>query len=285
MTDHVPTTWLYIPAARAVELLPKAQRAADAVVIDLEDATHPSQRPSARRQIALALADPAPVPVVVRINPVDGPDFAADIDCVRPLLAAGRLNGLRLTKVAGPDQVATAWSALADVSGRPLLNCQLESADAVRQAHHIARCEGVATIMLGEADLRADLGLSRGEQADQGLLLARLTVVLACRAAGLGNPIGAAYTDLTNVDGLRQSSVELRRLGFYGRSVLHPRQVEVVRQVFAPTAEELSWANQVIERAAQMEDDGIASAALADGTFIDPAIVRQARLLLDRAGS
>ena len=83
-------TWLYVPASRLPELLPKAVACADAVVIDLEDAVHPTQRPEARRVLASTLVERQRVPVAVRVNRVGTDDFAADVQAVVPLLAAGR---------------------------------------------------------------------------------------------------------------------------------------------------------------------------------------------------
>ena len=277
-------TWLYVPASRADELLPKAVAGADGVCVDLEDAVHPAKRPAARAVLATALRRPQPVPVVVRVNPVGSDDFAADVAAVGPLLADGLVQGVRLPKVESAAEVAAAWAATRTFSSEPHLVPLLESALGVRHAHEIADAEGVAGLTLGESDLRADLGLPRGG-ADEGLLLARLTVVLASRAAGLPSPTGSVFPHVSDIDGLRASCAELRRLGFHGRSVIHPRQVAVVREAFTPTGDELDWATGVVDRAGGMDDDGVGATALADGSFVDPAIVRQARLILDRAAS
>lgn len=274
-------TWLYVPAPRIQDRLAKAVAAADAVVIDLEDATHPSERPAARAQLAGLAAQP--VPVAVRVNQVDSDDFAADVAAVGPLLAAGIVRELRLPKVESPEDVAAALAVTGRFAQAPHLACQLESARGLRFAHEIAASPGVCALMLGEADLRADLGLPRGEGADVGLLLARLTVVQAARAAGLPSPSGSVFANVKDVAGLSASCLDLRRLGFHGRSVIHPAQVQTVREVFAPTAEELAWATAVTDKAGAMDLAGTASVALDDGSFVDPAIVRQASDLLARA--
>jgi citrate lyase subunit beta/citryl-CoA lyase len=90
---------------------------------------------------------------------------------------------------------------------------------------------------------------------------------------------------VTDLDGLRRSCEALRRLGFYGRSVIHPRQVPVVRGAFAPRADELHWANEVLETVAAMDRSRSAAATLDDGSFVDPAILRQARLIHERANA
>jgi citrate lyase subunit beta/citryl-CoA lyase len=280
---HTAATWLYVPATRLPALLPKAVTGADAVVIDLEDAVHPAQRPEARRRLAATLTRCQPVPVVVRVNRVGTDDFIADMSTVVPLLEAGLVDGVRLPKVESAEEVAVAWAATSSARPDAHLVTLLESALGVRNAHAIAGAAGVHSIALGESDLRADLGLPRGDRADDGLLLARLTVVMAAAAAGLPAPTGSVFSNVTDADGLRQSCAELRRLGFYGRSVIHPRQVPTVREVFAPSAAEQDWASAVVTRAGSMDIGGVGAAALADGSFVDPAIVRQAQHILARA--
>lgn len=277
----MPATWLYVPAPRVPDRLAKAVAASEGVIIDLEDATHPSQRAEARELVAAVQQQP--VALAVRVNHVGSPDFALDVEAVGPLLAAGVISEIHLPKVESAADVAAALALTSAYSSFPHLGCLIESARGVRFAHEIAEAPGLVGISLGEADLRADLGLPRGERADDGLLLARLTIVQAARAAGLPAPRGSVFANVKDVAGLRASCVELRRLGFHGRSVIHPGQVQTVREVFAPTRNELAWARAVAERAGSMAGEGTASVALEDGSFIDPAIVRQAHDLIARA--
>ena len=279
----MPATWLYVPAPRVPDRLAKAGVASDGVIIDLEDATHPSQRPEARA----LLADLAPVTgtaLAVRVNHVHSDDFALDVAAVGPLLAAGVIAEIHLPKVESASDVAKALELTSRYADRRAhLGCLIESARGLRFAHEIAEAPGVCGISLGEADLRADLRLPRGERADEGLLLARLSVVQASRAAGLPAPRGSVFANIKDLEGLRTSCEGLRRLGFWGRSVIHPGQVATVRAVFEPTDAELEWAHSVASRAEGMELEGTASVALPDGSFIDPAIVRQAHDLIARA--
>lgn len=270
--------WLYVPASRLDTLLPKAVAASDAVVIDLEDAVHPDQRPAARRLIEEHLG-PLDTPVDIRINPVDSADFDDDLALVERM--APHVDGVRLPKVDSAHSARRAVAALASAFEGPFLVCQLESARGVAHAREIAEVTGVRSIMLGESDLRADLGVPRGDEA--GLTLARQAVVLASRAAGLERPIGSVYPSLDDEAGFRASTQLLRSYGFHGRSCIHPRQVAVVREVFAPTADELAWAREVVSTAEAMDEVSQGSARLADGSFIDPAIERQARAILRRA--
>jgi citrate lyase subunit beta / citryl-CoA lyase len=272
------TAWLYAPASRP-ELFAKARAAADGVVVDLEDAVLPSERAGARANLSRVEHSPE-TPVVVRVNPVGSDDFLLDVEAVTPLVRAGAVEAVRVTKVTTLADVDAAAEAVADWPVERPLICQLESARGVREAFAIAEHPAVAGIMLGEADLRADLGLPRGAAGIPGLTLARQTVVLASRAAGLPAPVASAFTQLDDAEGLRADTAALRDLGFHGRSCLHPRQVGVVREVFAPTADDVAWATAVVAAAEDAGRRGRGATTLDDGSFVDPAVERRARRIL-----
>lgn len=273
--------WLYVPAVRP-ERFAKAAAVADGVVVDLEDAVHPTRRAEARRALAPNLAEHLGVPVVVRVNPPGTADFAADVEALTPLVEAGLVTAVRVAKVDTPQDAAFAAAATAHWGPARRLICQLESARAVADAREIGSVPGVHSLMLGEADLRGDLGLPRGTGGDTGLGLARQQVVLASRALGLPSPVASAFTNVTDDAGLADSSAAMRALGFHGRSCIHPAQVPIVRAAFTPTPDEVRWANATVAAATEHGAEGAAAGTLPDGTFVDPAIVRQATVILAR---
>lgn len=273
-------TWLYVPAVRP-DLFAKAAAVADGIVIDLEDAVHPMRRAEARRGLLESLTEPLTAPVVVRANPPVTDDFARDVDALTPLVEAGLVAAVRVAKVDTPCDAMSAAEATAHWGPARRLICQLESARAVADAREIGAVPGVHSLMLGEADLGADLGLPRGA-GDAGLALARQQVVLASRALGLPAPVASAFTNVSDGAGLAASSAAMRALGFHGRSCIHPAQVPVVRAAFAPTAEEVLWAQDTVAAAGRQGDEATAAGTLPDGTFVDPAIVRQATVILAR---
>ncbi|MEV0720829.1 HpcH/HpaI aldolase/citrate lyase family protein, partial [Asanoa sp. NPDC050611] len=110
-----------------------------------------------------------------------------------------------------------------------------------------------------------------------GLAWARGWVVVAARAAGLPAPVQSVYTDVADLDGLRASTRQARAMGFVGRSVVHPRQIPVVHAVFTPSAAEVAAAEAVLAALRP----GEAAVLDADGRFVDAAVVRRARLVLD----
>lgn len=275
--------WLYVPATRP-DRFAKAAAAADGVVIDLEDAVAPDRRAEARAGLADAVGAGLGVPTVVRVNPPSTPDFEDDVACVAPLVHSGAVAAVRVAKVDGAADAERAAAATADWPVERRLICQLETARAVRDAHEIAAVAAVHSLMLGEADLRADLGLPRGVTSDDGLTLARQTVVLAARAAGLPSPLASAYVNVADLDGLDADCRRQRTLGFLGRSCIHPRQVDVVRSAFAPTDADVEWATAVLASARTMGEAGSGVATLADGSFVDAPVVRQAETVVALAG-
>jgi citrate lyase subunit beta/citryl-CoA lyase len=270
--------WLYVPATRP-DRFAKAAAAADGVVIDLEDAVAPAERARARDGLAAVIGDGLDAPTVVRVNAPSTDDFDADIAAVAPLVRRGAIAAIRVAKVDSAADAERAAAATADWGVPRRLICQLETARAVRDAHEIAAVDGVHSLMLGEADLRADLGLPRGTSHAEGLLLSRLTVVLAARAAGLPAPLASAFVNVSDAEGLAADSAAQRALGFLGRSCIHPSQVPVVREAFPPSQADIEWAESVLASAVSMEDEGSGVATLADGSFIDAPVVRQAQMI------
>jgi citrate lyase subunit beta/citryl-CoA lyase len=182
--DPLPLTWLYAPGDRPDVVVKALASGADVVLVDLEDAVAPDRKEYARDATAELLAEPPPVPVHVRVNALDGPLADADLKTLSPLPG---LSGLRLPKVTSPDDVVRVAEGATPAEGGAiplyaLLETALgiEHAFAIASAHHALR--GIA---LGEADLRADLGV----RDDAGLEWSRARLIVAARAAGLPPPV------------------------------------------------------------------------------------------------
>src|SRR6185437_11370484 len=133
----------------------------------------------------------------------------------------------------------------------------------------------------GEADLRADLGVSD----DAGLTWARSRVVVAARAAGLPAPVQSVYPDVANLDGLADSCRMGRALGFRGRAAIHPAQLPVIAEAYRPDPAEVEAARRVVEAFASATVTDTGAVALENGAFVDLAVVRQAERLLAEVNS
>lgn len=247
---------LYVPGSRPDRFDKAAGSGADVVILDLEDSVAPADRPAARAAVARWLPS-APLAVQVRVGAPGSDDLAADLGALPPGVP------LRLPKVSSPRQ-------LDEFEGREV-HVILETAMGIEQALVIASHRVVASVALGEADLAADLGLD-GENA---FAWVRSRVVVAARAAGLPAPMMSAYAALDDHEGLAASCLASRRLGFRGRTAVHPAQVPVIRAAFAPAEAEVAWARQVVDA---LEVRGVAR--LPDGSMVDAAMTRRAQSIL-----
>ncbi|MBO2447841.1 CoA ester lyase [Actinomadura barringtoniae] len=276
---------LYVPGDAPGKLAGAARWGADELIVDLEDAVPAARKAEARRAVADWLAGAPQGPRSwVRINP--GEAGAADLHAVTwPVLA-----GVCMAKAETYAQLIAVNDLLSELEkargiepGTFGIVPLLESASAVLDAPRLARAPRVVRLQIGEADLRADLGVEPGPD-ERELLFARSQVVLASAAAGIEAPMAPVSTDFRDLDGLRASTAALKRLGFGGRACIHPAQIQVVNEVFTPSADEVARAHDLIVRyeAAATAGDGVCVDA--DGRLVDEAVVRSARRLLARRG-
>lgn len=274
-------TLLYVPADRPDRVEKALRSEGSTVVIDLEDAVAPAAKDAARSWLVGSLADllertdrAQPGSVQLRVNAGGSPWHAADLTALTGLSPG---IGIRVPKVESPMQV----QQVARAGGGRALHLLVESALGLERAYDLAVADrAVRSIGLGEADLRADLGVT----GDDGLSWARSRVVCAAAAAGLEAPAMSVYADVADLDGLRESCLRGRALGMRGRAAIHPRQLPVIAAAFAAGADEVDRARQVLAAAERADHDGVGALALADGTFVDEAVVRQARRVLRDEG-
>jgi citrate lyase subunit beta/citryl-CoA lyase len=269
-------TWLYVPGDRPDRFAKAVDSGADAVILDLEDAVVPARKEYARAAVAEFLTELPAVPAFVRVNA--GPSVEQPLDLAAVAGAAG-LTGLRLPKVRSAGDVL-ALAARLDLNGadrhdQPVeLHPLVESAAGVEAAYTIASAHpAVASIGLGEADLRSDLGVP----GEEGLAWSRGRIVVAARAAGLPPPAMAAYPDVSDVDGLVTSCRTGRQLGFLGRSAIHPRQLPVIVEAFRPTQDEVARAVALLAAVDDAAARGSGTAVLSDGRFADRAMTGAAQ--------
>lgn len=270
-------SWLYVPA-HVQRFLERARDTdADAVIIDLEDAVPAADKAAARAGLADAVAGFAGrgLSVWVRVNSVGSSWWTDDVAAA----AAAGVDGIRLPKADGADDVratAARLDACEPSGARARIVPGIESAAGVAAAYDVARAsDRVLALAFGAADFCADIGIDGGWEAT---LLARSSLVLDSRRAGIGPPVDGAYTALDDLDGLASTTLAARSLGFFGRSAIHPTQVPVINRAYTPTAAEVARAQAVLDGAT---DGG--AVRLASGAFADAAIVRRARQVVDLA--
>lgn len=261
---RMPRSWLFAPGSNEKLLGKVFDAGADVVLLDLEDAVPPQLKDRARDLVAEVAADRG---CWVRVN------RPGTIECERDLAKLGGVPlGLRLPKVETPTEVA--WVA-ERAPGLPL-DCSIESARGVLAAFEIANQPACVCLSYGGVDLAADLGIAGGEEET---LFVRSYLVVAARAAGKPPPSDGVHILIDDDEGLRRSAETARRLGFFGKSAIHPRQVPVINSVFSPSETERAWAIRVLS--AFEASDGAAT-TLADGEFVDKAVAERASQLLQQ---
>ena len=258
----------------------------DVALLDLEDGVPPSSKDEARRLVVdvLGRASQGAGPMhYVRIRRALSDDGAADLDAiVRP-----GLGGIMAPKVGRADEVEWLAGEL-DARERDAkippgtirIIPSIESAAGLIEAPRIARAaDRVIGLAFGSEDFALDLGLPtkrEGEAAD--LLYARSATVVAAVSAGK-LAFDGIWPDIEDTAGLRADSLKARRLGFSGKTLIHPGQIAVVNEVFSPTVEEVDEARRVVRAFDEALSRGHGAVAL-DGRMLDAPVVDRARRVL-----
>jgi citrate lyase subunit beta/citryl-CoA lyase len=241
---------------------------ADAVIVDLEDAVAPASKDGARAMMieSLATKRPSASVALVRVNSPLTPQGQADIEA----LTHTRVEGIVVPK-ADPEAIAQAAFA-----GLPLV-AMIETAAGVLRAAEIAADPSVAALALGTVDLCAELGIRDSLDGDE-LIAARSQVVLAAAAAGKQGPLDGPCMSLGDERALELETARARRLGFAGKTCIHPAQVAPVMRAFSATAQELEWARRVLDAFGDGSEGGL---LVLDGQLVDEPVLRRARRVLD----
>lgn len=284
-------TLMFASANDPVRSLKAITIGASAVCLDLEDAVATSEKAAARDVVAQTLLDPSVegANAHVRINGVDTAFCDDDLAALGPLLP--RLSGILVPMVESADQVRHVAARLDALeaehgveAGAVRLIAIAETAKGVLAAPDVAASTPrLRTLLLGPADLAHDLGIELTADGYE-LFHVRSQLVLAARAAGLEGPIDGPFLGLKDDEGTRTSAQWAKRLGYQGKMVLHPQQLPVVAEVFAPSADEIAWAQTVVAAFAEHEAKGISAFKLDDGTFVDYPVVHRAQSILRDAG-
>ena len=257
---------LFVPGNRPERFDKALAAGASAIIIDLEDAVSPADKPAARAAVAAWLRPEHAV--IVRVNSADTPWFADDL----ALAGAPGVAAVMVPKAERADTLAAVMGA----GARALLPL-VESAGGLAGLAGLAAAPGVHRLAFGSIDLQVDLGLK--DATEDELLPFRLQLVLASRLAGIGAPLDGVSTAIDDEARLVQDVQRARRLGFAGKLCIHPRQVAVVNRGLAPSAAELDWARRVLAAAG----DAQGAAVAVDGKMVDKPVLLRAEALLREA--
>lgn len=278
---------LFIPGTSAAMLSTAFIYRPDSVMFDLEDAVSLHEKDAGRLLVFHALQHPMyrDIEKVVRINALNTPFGRED------LLAAvqGGADVIRLPKTDSPDDIHQLEALLEEAEqacgrqvGSTRLMAAIESATGVINAVAIARSSSrLIGIALAAFDYVMDMQTERGDGTE--LFYARCAVLHAARAAGI-DAFDVVWSDVNDEEGFLKETDLIRRMGFNGKSLINPRQIDLLHNAFAPTLQDVEYAQQVIAAAREGEHKGLGVVSL-NGKMIDAPIINHAQTVLERASA
>lgn len=276
---------LFVPGNHARRIEKAFALAADAVILDLEDACPIAEKAATRPLVVEALQKPRRALGYVRVNALST-DFGYGDLCA---VVCRGVDGVMLTKVEGPEQIKTAdWLITQLERERGLSAGSIDLIPLIETAAGLAHAEAIARaavrikrLAFGAGDFTLDLGL-RWSREETELLPFRSALALASRTAGIEPPIDAAWLNTKDSEGFGNSLRWGRSLGFQGKLCIHPDHVEPINSAFSPTADETARAQRIVDAFREAEARGSAAIAV-DGALVDYAIVIQAERVLQAA--
>lgn len=276
--DRLRRTRLYVPGSNPRLQVGAELHGGDAVLLDLEDSVAPAEKYSARILVKHLMAQVPFDEVWVRINPLD--TFGLED---LPEVMAARPNAICLPKAECADDILKLDEMLNQLElqygwqpGSTGIVPILETAKGVCNALEIAQASPrMLQVCFGAEDYTRDVGAARVPEA---LLLPRCQVVQAAKIAGV-QASDTVYSDVDDDEGLKAETLLAKNLGFDGKGVINPRQIEVIHDVFAPTAQEIEYARKVVAVAAEAEAQGKGAVALGSKMIDKPVLERAKRTL------
>ncbi|MBI2909494.1 MAG: CoA ester lyase [Chloroflexi bacterium] len=281
---------LFVPGNREAWIAKAPQYGADALILDLEDAVPPDEKVPARQIVRRALdtMGTAGHTLWVRPNGLETGLFEDDLEAV----VSPGLYSIILPKVRTREDVVRADILLGFFErragmevGKVFLRPGLETAPAIRDAYDIAKASPRVDYMgfghVKSADPARSIGFVWTRERKETLFI-RAKVLLDLRAAGVRHPMAAPWSDIKDLEGLREYSLEMRQLGYTGGTALHPGQVPIMNEVYTPAREEIAYWQGVVAAMEEAEKVGRA-AVLYEGQLIDIAMAKTAQDMLEMA--
>lgn len=280
--EHLRRTMMFVPGANAAMLRDAPLYGADSIMFDLEDSVSLKEKDTSRALVHFALKtfDYSQVETVVRVNGLDTVG-ALDIEAV---VLAG-VDVIRLPKTETAQDIIDVEAVIERVErengievGRTKMMAAIESAEGVLNARDIAKAsDRLIGIALGAEDYVTNMKTRRHPDG-QELFFARSMILHAARAAGIA-AIDTVYSDVNNTEGFQNEVRAIKQLGFDGKSVINPRQIPLVNEIYAPTEKEIQNAKEVIWAIREAESKGSGVISL-KGKMVDKPIVERAERVI-----
>lgn len=287
MTSSRPIrTWLFAPGMDERKTTKALASDSDAIILDLEDAVAVSEKQHAREMVRGVLEKVSPDrQVFVRVNDLMTGMTATDLEAA----CHGGVAGIILPKAESAEMVRVTSAMIDTLSKARGLHYEqiriagiLESARGILRAEEIA-CSGgrLETLMFGAGDFTNDIGIPTsniGAHITNG----KIQTALACRSGGLRSPIDTVFFDVTDSAGFDADCRQAKTLGYQGKAVIHPNQIEIANDVFSPGRDEIENAKVIVDRFKEAEAAGV-GAIRVEGKLIDYAMVKNAEKVLATA--
>jgi citrate lyase subunit beta/citryl-CoA lyase len=272
-------TLLYVPGNMPSMLQNIPVFGSDGIIVDLEDAVPWTEKDAARRLVRRYLEGyrDRDKEIIVRINPLDTPHALLDLREVLPAMP----DGIRLPKADTPEIVERLDTLLTEFEeelgveiGRFSILPSIESAQGVILAASIAKASNrLIGLAFGAEDYTASLEIERTKGGAE-LMNARSRVVWGAKAAGI-QAIDTIFSDVNDMEGFRRETEIVKSLGYTGKSLVNPRQIDVVHDVFAPKPDEIAYAREVIDAIQRAREMGTGVISLR-GKMVDAPVVKRA---------
>ncbi|MEK5163559.1 citrate (pro-3S)-lyase subunit beta [Paenibacillus sp. FSL R5-0527] len=279
-------TMLYVPGNNPGMIRDAHIYGADSIMIDLEDSVSLNEKDAARLLVyhALKTLDFGGTEILVRVNPLNTPYGRDDFEAI----VRAKPDAIRLPKTETPADVIEADELISEIEaktglphGTIKLFAAIESAKGALNAERIATASSrLIGIAIGAEDFVTDLKTTRSPEGIE-LLTARSFVLFAARAAGIA-AVDTVFSNVKDDEGFAGEVKLIKQLGFDGKSIINPRQIEIVHRIYTPTEDEVEKAQHVIEAIEEAEANGSGVISL-NGKMIDKPIVERARRVLDLA--
>lgn len=281
--DRLRRTRLYLPGNEPKFFINAGLHSPDGIILDLEDSVAPTEKDAAQLLVrnALRSVDFYGAERMVRINQL--PKGLNDLQFIVP----HNVHVILIPKCESAEQVLAVEKEVEKLRKKFNIKNEIyfmpiiESALGVIKSYEIASASNNnCALAIGLEDYTADIGTQRTNEGRESIF-ARQMLVNAARAAGI-QPIDTVFSDVADMEGLKQSVLEAKALGFEGKGCIHPRQIPVVHQAFAPTAEEIEKAKKIVLAFEEAEKKGLGVVALGS-KMIDPPVVKRAQKTIDLA--
>lgn len=281
--DRFRFSRLYLPGNTPNLMINAGIHKPDGVILDLEDAVSPDKKFEARFLVrnALRSVDFYGSERMVRINQV--PKGLDDLDFIVP----HNVNLILIPKCESAQQIHQVNKRIEEIKKKHKIKSNvwlmpiIESCLGVIKSNEIAASsENIAAMAIGLEDYTADLGTKRTQEGTESFY-ARCQVVNACRAAGI-QPIDSVFSDVADMEALKQNVLKSKSLGFDGMGCIHPRQIKVIHENFAPDTDEIEKAKKIVKAFIDAAEKGLGVVSL--GTkMIDLPVVKRAQRTIDIA--